>query len=114
MKDILLTSQTLADSLKRAAMSSNKITFVKGGDDSYSISYSNFYQQVLQILAVLERLEIAEKSEIVVIVNDNELFLKLFWACILKKIIVIPVAPGSQEQHKEKVWKILQQLSEPS
>lgn len=112
--ETLLTRLTLAESLRKTAMSDKQITLVRGGEDCYSISYRDFYQQVLHMAAALQALGLEERSEMVIIISDNELFLKLFWACILAKIIVVPVAPGSQEQHKEKVWNILHQLGQPS
>lgn len=111
--ETVLTHLTLADSLRKAATSGKQITFVKSGDSHHPVTYRDFYNDAVRWASLLLDMGLKEKEEMVIIINDNELFLKIFWACILAKIVVIPIAPGSQEIHKQKVLKILHQLEHP-
>jgi amino acid adenylation domain-containing protein len=110
----VLSAHNLAESLRRAAASDKQVTFVKGGTDHTSISYNTLYEEAAALSKSLYQAGLRENDELVIIFNDNELLLKAFWACILGKIIAIPVASGSQEIHKEKIVGILGQLKRPA
>lgn len=110
----VLTRLNLAESLRFAATSEKQITFVRGGTDHTSIGYHTLYNDAVALCKRLYAAGLQENDELVIIFNDNELLLKVFWACILGKIVAVPVASGSQDIHKQKIVKILGQLKRPA
>jgi amino acid adenylation domain-containing protein len=108
-----VTSLSLAESLRHAATSDKHITFVRGGTDHTIISYNTLYNEALSLCKGLYQLGFQENDELIIVFNDNELLLKVFWACILGKITAIPIASGSQDIHKQKIARIIAQMKRP-
>ncbi len=89
------------------------ITFINKDGDEF-LSYSNLYDEALKYLYVLQQNGINKGDELVLYLNDkdNKEFIKIFWACILGDIIVVPVTTSVNE-NADKIYKVLKKLKNP-
>jgi polyketide synthase PksJ len=105
---------TLASALAHAASRKESyITFIRSSQEEEKLSYSDLYHSALRLLGYLQAKGISPGNEVVVQVDDNKLLLLIFWACILGKIIPIPLSPGTQPGQKNKLGTIWKNLSKP-
>ncbi|WP_298510525.1 non-ribosomal peptide synthetase [uncultured Kordia sp.] len=106
-----LDANTLVSYLKRNAHYSEKgITFISAADSEEFLSYKDLYQKALFCLYNLQSKGIEKGDEVVFQINDNRSFMILFWACLLGRIIPVPLTVGNRHDHKLKfikVWNIL-------
>ncbi|MBC8757076.1 amino acid adenylation domain-containing protein [Kordia sp. YSTF-M3] len=104
---------TLVDVLKNAAQAQTGITFIRSSNDELTYSYQELLSKALYTLQNLQDFGVQSGDEVIIQVNDNADFLQVFWACILGKIIPVPVAIGRQEGHKYKLYNIWKKLNNP-
>lgn len=106
--------ETLLDAIQaRAERALRGITFISGDQDEEYISYQELLHQSLHTLQQLQNRGIKEGQQLIMQIDDNHLFLNVFWACLLGGIIAVPVSIGNNDEHKLKVFKIWGQLSQP-
>lgn len=107
---------TLVEGLiKSAASNCEKGIFLINGEDKEEfISYKQLYIGALKILYNLQREGLKPEDELIIQIKDtdNKLFVYIFWACILGKIIPVPVSVTHRE-NAFKVLKIFRQLKNP-
>lgn len=107
-------TSTLISALKRAATGPARgITFIQEEKAEQFLSYSELYAKALSALGYLQRQGIPEGAEVVFQLEDNRDFLIAFWACLLGGFIPVPLALGSQADHRRKVLKVWEQLARP-
>ncbi|MDF2672548.1 MAG: amino acid adenylation domain protein [Clostridiales bacterium] len=102
LRDILINLKDKVD---------DGITIVKGYNDKSFISYKELYTQSSLRLNQLIRLGVHPKQELIIIFEDLESFIYLFWACILGGIIPLPVS--SELNNTEKITNILSYCANP-
>ena len=86
------------------------ITFLEANSTEEFLSYQELHNLSLQVLAYFQELQIQPKSEIVFQIDDNKIFIIVFWACILGGYIPVPLTVGRNDDHRNKffnIWKIL-------
>jgi surfactin family lipopeptide synthetase A len=86
------------------------ITFIDGHHAGDFLSYQELYQRALQCLYVLQENGVCRNDEVILQTEDNKSLLIVFWACILGGMIPVPLAAGSTDILRQKlfnVWKIL-------
>ncbi|AJA48998.1 mycosubtilin synthase subunit A [Clostridium pasteurianum DSM 525 = ATCC 6013] len=107
---------TLAEGLIKSAASNCErgIFLINGEDKEEFISYKQLYIGSLKILYNLQREGLKPGDELIIQIKDtdNKLFVYIFWACILGKIIPVPVSVTHRE-NAFKVLKIFRQLKNP-
>lgn len=107
---------TLAEGLIKSAGSNHEkgIFFIKGEDKDEFVSYKQLYAGALKVLYNLQLQGLKPGDELVIQIKDteNKLFVHIFWACILGKIIPVPVSITHRE-NAFKVLKIFRQLKRP-
>ncbi|MGA1875256.1 MAG: peptide synthetase, partial [bacterium] len=87
------------------------ITFIHGEKSELSISYANLYSRAVSILFALQERGLKPGDELISQLYDTYDFLSVFWACLLGKIIPIPLSVGNNDEHRMKlfnVWRFLQ------
>jgi acyl-CoA synthetase (AMP-forming)/AMP-acid ligase II len=106
----------LAEGLIRSAANSSQkgVFLIKGESDEKFISYRHIYLKALMVLYNLQTHGLKTGDELILQIKDtdNELFIYTFWACILGKIIPVPVSITHRE-NTSKVLKIFSQLKNP-
>ncbi|MHC8427465.1 AMP-binding protein [Bacillus velezensis] len=89
------------------------ITFINGSDNEVYISYAQIFEKSRKVLGILQKKGLKKKDELIIQIEDNEQFIKVFWACILGGIIPIPLSVGYNEEHKQKILRIWSILNNP-
>lgn len=105
---------TISYVFKQLSTEVNKgITFIESADDMQYYTYAAFFDKVACCLHKLIESGIAPGEEVVIQVEDSASFLTIFWACIMGKIIPIPLSVGNQPEQKRKSRRVWKQLSNP-
>jgi len=89
------------------------ITFINGSNDDVFVSYKQLHDSALGILGALQRLEINEGDELVFQIQESRSFIEVFWACILGKIIPVPINLAVTTELKNKLQNVLRILKSP-
>lgn len=95
--DIMINNSDLED---------KGVTFINDHDEEVCLSYKDLYDRALDMLFVLQSEGIEAGSSLIIYIDHNEMFLPLFWACILGKIVPIPVSVGNFAEYGKKLIKI--------
>jgi tyrocidine synthetase III len=107
-------NESLISILKEASADCNKgMTFINSAIKSETLTYTDLYEKSLYTLYNLQSRGINRGDELIFQIEDNKDFLIVFWACLIGKIIPVPLSIGSQKDHKLKVIKIWQKLNNP-
>jgi amino acid adenylation domain-containing protein/non-ribosomal peptide synthase protein (TIGR01720 family) len=110
----LMEFNNLTEVLKtRRSLSDKGVTFIEGQNSEEFLSYRDLHLSALQALAYLQSCGVRPKDELVMQIEDNKLFLVIFWACILGGIIPAAVSVGRNEEHKRKPFNIWPLLRNP-
>jgi acyl-CoA synthetase (AMP-forming)/AMP-acid ligase II/aryl carrier-like protein len=89
------------------------ITFIAGSDQQEFLSYKSLYKEALQLLFNLQGSGMRPGDELIIQTDDNHQFLVIFWACLLGKIIPVPLSLGSSDDQKQKLIKVWGKLNNP-
>lgn len=89
------------------------ITFVNGDTKEIFVSYKELYTKVLYLLGSFQKHGIKENEAVVFQIKSNYEFITAFWACILGKMIPVPVALGTSKDSYDKIDKICSILGKP-
>lgn len=114
----MLINNTDYKSLNEVILSINSeeekgITFITGDQDEKFISYKQLYIDAVSVLYILQEKGVMQGQEVVFQLGDNQQFVTFFWACILGRIIPVPVTLGSNEEQKLKVCRVWKCLKNP-
>lgn len=107
------TFTLLSQALELAAKSTNHIGYIEAQGKEHSLSYSQLQTDAIVALGALQAKGVKQGDEVVLFINNNPLFIKTFWACILGGIVPVPVAVGISAEHRSKLGKILTKLDSP-
>ncbi|MCF2220315.1 amino acid adenylation domain-containing protein [Chryseobacterium sp. PS-8] len=111
---ILPNIKTLIQLLEiRKELYSSGITCIEGGDEETFLSYPQLYDEALKALHYLQSKGLKPGSELVFQIDDNQIFVIVFWACILGGIYPVPLTVGTNEDHKNKLLNIWPVLNDP-
>lgn len=89
------------------------ITFITGGNRNTFVSYRSLYEKALLSLGYLQLKGIKPGDELVLQVDDNEMFLVSFWAAILGGFRAVPLAVAHYAENNQKLCRIWNILSNP-
>lgn len=103
----------LSDLLETSASSENGITYVIGETKEKYLSYSELQNRALALLGYLQDRGTSPGQEMVILINNNERFIDVFWACILGGIIPVPLSTGISDHHSEKIVQVYKMLKDP-
>ncbi|MDH5305137.1 MAG: non-ribosomal peptide synthetase [Gammaproteobacteria bacterium] len=102
--------ENLIELLADARSKQRHIRFIDGEHDESTLSFAELWQRALALLGVLQSRGMRAGDELVVFCNSNESFVVAYWAAILGGIVPVPVAVGISDEHRYKLFRILQQL----
>lgn len=89
------------------------ITFIKSEQEEKVVPYRDLYRTARGVLHHLQQRGLKPGDELLFQVENNEHFLYVFWACLLGKIIPVPVTVGASDEHKAKVFRIWDVMHNP-
>lgn len=104
---------TLGDVLAARRESKHAVNFIDGENMGHRLLYGDLYRRAIGLLHHLQKTGVRAGDEMIVIVDRNEQFIDAFWAGVLGNIILIPVAPGTTDEHRSKFFRILARLCQP-
>ena len=113
MESNLLGQQTLLSSLRSATERESGVTFVDSRTEQEFLSYKELYSHACTLLGQLQAAGAGQGDEIVFQVGSNKDFLLAFWACQLGGLIPVPLAVGTNDEHRRKVFLVWQTLTNP-
>jgi acyl-CoA synthetase (AMP-forming)/AMP-acid ligase II/acyl carrier protein len=102
--------QTMTELLQEARERDRHIRFIDGEHDESSMSFAELWDRALALLGSLQARGKKPGDELVIFSKSNESFVVAFWAAILGGIVPVPVAVGISDEHRFKLFRILQQL----
>lgn len=89
------------------------ITFILGDSEETYVSYKQLYYTSLKLLDIFQNAGYKKGDEIIFQIDNNEMFVYSFWACILGGLIPVPVTTGNNDEHRLKLFKIWSILNNP-
>ena len=104
---------TLTHALEAAAATTRGVNFIAGEASERRVPYAGLRERALGMLGHLQRAGAAPGTEAVILVDGLEPFVDAFWACVLGRIIAVPLAPGNADEHKAKFFRVLDRLRSP-
>jgi surfactin family lipopeptide synthetase A len=89
---------TLVDALQESASSDRGILIAGSGAADACLPYRELLGRARRRLMALHEAGVAAGDEIIIVTDDLEIFLAAVWACVLGRIIPVPLAvPASDE-----------------
>lgn len=89
------------------------VTFITSAQKERFVSYAELHDLAMSMLKVLQDAGVKPGNELVFQIDDNEIFVIIFWACILGGIIPVPLSLGKSDEHKQKLFRIWPILNQP-
>ncbi len=90
------------------------ITFVNGADKKETLSYQELYHRALCWLKLFQDAGLTPESEMVIQMADARQFLEVFWACLLGRIIPVPLSLGTNDESRRKLFNVWKMLNRPA
>ena len=89
------------------------VYFIQSEKEEKFLSYKELYQKAWKLKEYMRGNGVMERQEVILQLDDNESFLVSFWACILGKMIPVPLSAQRGKESIDRVLKIYQQLENP-
>ncbi len=102
--------QTLTEALTTLRNSDRRITYIATQDRSRSVLLSDLYLRAIGILRYLQDRGIRRGDQLIVLLNNNERFIDVFWACLYGGIIPVPIAVGVSDEQRFKLFRVYEKL----
>ena len=80
---------------------------------SGSVPYAELRVRALGLLHHLQSAGARAGTHVVILLDGLAPFVDTFWACVLGRIMAVPLAPGNADEHKAKFFRVLGRLSSP-
>ena len=101
MKNKTFPYKTLADAFLEQPSPNKGITIVNSSNSDLFINYDELKELALNWLAYLQKMGVQSDDKLILVTDDLNIAISVFWACIIGKIIVVPVAvPTNSEGEK--------------
>ncbi|MEO1962651.1 MAG: non-ribosomal peptide synthetase [Cycloclasticus sp.] len=105
--------KTLVDALNKNDDANKGITYISGKDAERVVSYPDLKQRALGLLHHIQKKGACEGNELIIHLADNEQFIDAFWACQYGGIVAVPLAIGTSDGHRQKVFNVFEKLETP-
>lgn len=104
VQDIIIKSSTLKQ---------KGIIFINSESEEQFFSYKQLYINAIQLLGSFQTMGIKENTLLVFQIDNNLEFITAFWACILGKIVPVPLAIATSDDIYEKIIRVCNILNCP-
>ena len=102
--------ENMIELLADARSKDRHIRFIDGEKDESTVTFAELWDRALALLGALQSRGLKAGDELVIFSKSNESFVVAYWAAVLGGIIPVPVAVGISDEHRHKLFRILQQL----
>jgi acyl-CoA synthetase (AMP-forming)/AMP-acid ligase II len=109
----MINYSNLIEVLEAQCQGERGITFIEGKQDHRPLSYAQLYDRALMQLYDLQQAGLTPGAQLIILHNDNQIFIEAFWACVLGGIVPVPVAVGISDEHRGKLFRIFNKLERP-
>lgn len=89
------------------------IRFILDNNEERFVSYQDLFHISVSLLYNLQQFGFKKGDEVVFQIEDNQLFIYAFWACIFGGFIPVPVTAGINDENRSKLVKIWNLLNNP-
>ncbi len=104
---------TLTDALDALAGSARGIHYIAGEASERSVTYPELRTRAAGLLHLLQRAGGTAGGHAIILLDGLAPFVDTFWACVLGRIVAVPLAPGNADEHKAKFFRVLAKLPAP-
>lgn len=101
---------TLVEALDRNQDPAKKITYISGQDHEREVSYPALKKRALGLLHHIQIKGAKEGDELIIHLAENEQFIDAFWACQYGGVVAVPLAIGTSDGHRQKVFNVFSKL----
>ena len=101
---------TLADALNALQDSTRGIHYIAGETNERRVPYAEMRGRALGLLRHLQAVGADPDTQTLILVDGLAPFVDTFWACVLGRVIAVPLAPGNVDEHKAKFFRVLARL----
>jgi acyl-CoA synthetase (AMP-forming)/AMP-acid ligase II len=101
---------TLADALNALHDSTRGIHYIAGETNERRVPYAEMRGRALGLLRHLQAAGAGPDTQTLIVVDGLAPFVDTFWACVLGRVIAVPLAPGNADEHKAKFFRVLARL----
>ena len=110
-----LNADTLVQALRCSSSKRNggSITYINGQSDEHSITYRALLDRASGVLYYLQREGLQPDTELIIFLDNNAQFVDVFWACMLGRIVAVPLAVGPGDVHYQKLFNVFRKLYKP-
>jgi len=105
--------KTLVEALDKNQDASKSITYISGKDSERQVSYPDLKKRALGLLHHIQQKGASEGDELIIHLAENEQFIDTFWACQYGGIVAVPLAIGTSDGHRQKVFNVFEKLEAP-
>lgn len=111
---MILNTTTLQDLFLRLDNCTDRgITFINSSNEDLFVSYKKLNENSKFILGTLQKSGLKPGNELVFQIQDSQSFIEIFWACILGKIIPVPINFAVTDELKSKLNNVINVLNSP-
>jgi surfactin family lipopeptide synthetase A len=89
------------------------ITFINSSNEDIFVSYKKLNENSKYILGAFQKYGLKEGDELVFQLQQSQSFIETFWACILGKIIPVPVNFAVTNHLRTKLYNVVKVLNSP-
>jgi acyl-CoA synthetase (AMP-forming)/AMP-acid ligase II/aryl carrier-like protein len=108
-----MSFDTLTQALDNNLSSSHLINYLGSNNKESKVSFTDLKDRALGILFNLQQKNINPGEQLIILTDNNEMFLDAFWAGLYGGIIPVPVATSSNDEHRLKLLRIFKKLESP-
>ncbi|VAW52648.1 Polyketide synthase modules and related proteins [hydrothermal vent metagenome] len=105
--------QALEKTLGKNVDNSLVINYLRSGNEETYVNFQDLKTRALGILFNLQKCGINAGDQLIILTENNEFFLDVFWAGLYGGIIPVPVATANNNEHRLKLLRIFKQLESP-
>lgn len=102
--------ETLTAALRANRREDRQLILIDGEDDQRALTFIELERRALRLLGALQRRQLRPGDAVILFVNDNERFLEMFWACVLGRLVPVPIAVGISDEHRRKLFRVFAQF----
>ncbi len=106
-------ARTLTEAFENNRSAARSVSYLEGENETRAVSCGELHQRALGILWHLQRIGARRGDKLILLLNNNEQFIDVFWAAILGGIVPVPVALGISDEHRHKLLRIARRLDKP-
>lgn len=99
--------------LRAAVQRNTGITFIESREHRERLSYGDLSARATLLLSRLQASGAQPHDEVIFQIQSNRDFLIAFWACLLGGLVPVPLAVGTNDEHRRKVFLVRQTLNTP-